>query len=183
MSCFPAYVTPYQFFHRCADRRLTWSNIVCNIWPTNGCKSQRIWGIGVGDTEVTHFMGGLNFFSAMSDWVAWSNLLATKSCCSLETYFLAWILQFTALYSWKYNWVYSLGNTTFHTAMPFPFCLEKMGNCTGVVSSWEELVASITLPPSTVLLWTQYIMNVIPDNFQGCWSWVILCQIYVCRVV
>ena len=178
----PTYVTLYRIFHRCADRRLTWSKIVCTLWPTNGCKSQRIWGIGVGDTDVNHFMGGIASFSG-DEWLCGIIqptvhkillLLGRLLPCMdlVISRFIQMEVQLSIFtrqryFSYRYDILLLFG---------------KMGNCKGVVKSWEELVAPSTLPPSLVLLWTQYTMNVIPDLFQGWQSWVILCKLYLCRV-
>ena len=151
----PMYVTMYQIFHRWDDQRLTWSNIVCTLWPTNGCKYQRIWGIWGDDTDVTHFMGGLASFYG-DEWLDGmiqptghkillfhGNLLP---CMDLVIYsFLHLEVQLSILMRQHY-FAYSNAISIF---------FGKMGNCTGVVKSLEEIVVPSTLPPSLVLLWTQ----------------------------
>ena len=134
---FSTFVTLYQIFHWYTDRRFTWLNIVFTLWPTKGCKTQRIWGIGVGDTDVTHFMGGLAYFSG-NEWLGGmiqptghkillflGNLLPCMYLfisifVQLEVQLIIFLRQYYCLY---------------RNAIPLLF--GKMGNCTGVAKSWE----------------------------------------------
>ena len=148
----PTYVTLYRIFHRCADQRLTWSNIVCTLLPTNRCKSQRIWGIGGGDTDVTHFMGGLASCSG-DEWLGGMiQPTGHKILLFLGNLLPYMDLVISSFVHLEVQLSIFMRQNYFAYINSIPLLFGKMVNLMVVVKSWEELVSTSTLPPNHVLL-------------------------------
>ena len=120
-------------------------NIFFTLWPTNRCKPQCIWVIGGGDTDATNFMGILASFS--SSELLGGMILPTghKIWLFLGNFLPCMYLVISRFVHLEVQLSIFMRQRQFSYSNDITFLFEKMGNCTGVVKSWEELVTPSTL--------------------------------------